>query len=62
MLVITVISVDVYPFLAFLDLTCHLEETGIGFFGCNVPLDSKETKLGSNDHEASSKFWWCGYF
>ena len=24
------ISVDAYPFFAFLDLTCHLEETGIG--------------------------------
>ena len=62
MLVVTVISVDVYPFLAFLDLTCHLEETGIGVFGCNVPLDSKETKLGSNGHEGSLKFWWCGHF
>ena len=54
---ITVISVDVYPFLAFLDLTCHLEDTGIAVFGCNVPLDSKETKLGSNGHEGSLKFW-----
>ena len=24
------ISVDTYPFLAFSDLTCHLEDTGIG--------------------------------
>ena len=31
-LVIAVISVDAYPFLAFSDLTCHLEDTGIGFF------------------------------
>ena len=30
MLVVAVISVDVYPFLAFSDLTCHLEVTGIG--------------------------------
>ena len=32
MLVVTVISVDAYPFLAFSDLTCHLEDTGIGVF------------------------------
>ena len=25
-----VISVDAYPFLAFTDLNCHLEDTGIG--------------------------------
>ena len=27
-----VISVDAYPFLAFSELTCHLEDTGIGVF------------------------------
>ena len=27
-----VISVDAYPFLALSDLTCHLEDTGIGVF------------------------------
>ena len=32
MLVVAVISVDVYPFFAFSDLTCHLEDTGIGVF------------------------------
>ena len=32
MLVVAVISVDAYPFLAFSDLTCHLENTGIGVF------------------------------
>ena len=32
MLVVTVISVDAYPFLAFPDLTCHLEDTVIGVF------------------------------
>ena len=31
-LVVIVISVDAYPFLAFLDLTCHLEDMGIGVF------------------------------
>ena len=32
MLVVAVISADAYPFLAFQDLTCHLEDTGIGVF------------------------------
>ena len=27
------INVDAYPFLALSDLTCHLEDTGIGVFG-----------------------------
>ena len=31
-LVVTVISINAYPFLAFSDLTCHLEDTGIGIF------------------------------
>ena len=31
-LVVVVVSVDAYPFLAFSDLTCHLEDTGIGVF------------------------------
>ena len=31
-LVVAVISVDAYPFLAFSDLTCHLEDTGISVF------------------------------
>ena len=30
MLVVTVISVDAYPFLAFSGLTCHLYDIGIG--------------------------------
>ena len=30
--VVVVISVDAYPFLTFSDLTCHLEDTGIGVF------------------------------
>ena len=29
---VAVISVDAYPFLAFSDLTCHLEDKGIGAF------------------------------
>ena len=31
-LVVAVISVDAYPFFAFSELTCHLEDTGIGVF------------------------------
>ena len=31
-LMVAVISVDAYPFLAFSGLTCHLEDTGIGVF------------------------------
>ena len=30
MLLVAVISVNDYSFLAFSDLTCHLEDTGIG--------------------------------
>ena len=29
---VAVISVDTYPFLVFSDLTCHLEDIGIGVF------------------------------
>ena len=29
---VAVISVDAYPFMAFSDLICHLEDMGIGFF------------------------------
>ena len=32
MLVLAVISVDAYPFLAVSDMTCHLEDMGIGVF------------------------------
>ena len=35
--VVAVISVDAYPFLAFSDLTCHLEDTGIGLFRLHCP-------------------------
>ena len=31
-LVVAVISVYAYPFLAFIGLTCHLEDTGMGVF------------------------------
>ena len=47
MLIVVVISVNVYPFffLAFFDLTCHIEYMGIvlgTFSGCTVLPDSKE--------------------
>ena len=29
---VAVIGVDVHPFFAFSDLTCHLEDTGIDVF------------------------------
>ena len=32
MLVVAVISVEAYLFLSFSDLTCYLEDTGIGTF------------------------------
>ena len=46
------ISVNAYPFLAFSDLTCHPEDTRIGFYGCTVPPDSKEAELRSSNQEA----------
>ena len=33
---VAVISVDTYPFLAFSDLTCHLEDTFIYVFICTL--------------------------
>ena len=44
---VAVISADAYDFLAFSDLTCHLEDNGIG------GKDDKDTKLGSNKQEPS---------
>ena len=32
MLLLALIGVDPYPFLAFSDLTCHLEDATIGVF------------------------------
>ena len=52
---VAVISVDAYLFLAFSDLTCHLEDTVIGVFWLHLPPDSKESELGNSDlREASS--------
>ena len=49
---VAVISVNAYPFLAFSDLTCRPEDTGISVF-CTVLPDSKDTELGSSNQEAS---------
>ena len=51
MLVVAMISVDAYSFFAFSNLTCYLEDMEIGSFGCTMPLDSKETELGSSNQE-----------
>ena len=32
MLVVAVVNVDAYPFFVFSELTCHLEDKGIGVF------------------------------
>ena len=52
-LVVAVISVYAYLFLAFSDLTCHLEDTGM-FSGCTVPPYSEETELGNSGHKSFS--------
>ena len=49
-LVVAVISVDAYPFLAFWDLNCHFEDTGIGVFW--LLCATWWTELGSSDQEA----------
>ena len=53
MLVVVVTNVDAYLFLAFLDLTCHLEGKEQVFSDWIVPPDSEETKFGTSDQEAS---------
>ena len=40
-LVVAVFRVDAYPFLAFSDLTCHLEDAGIGVFWLKVEVVTK---------------------
>ena len=50
---VAVISVYAYLFLAFSDLTCHLEDTGM-FSGCTVLPYSEETELGNSGHKSFS--------
>ena len=52
-LMAAVISADAYPFLAFSELTCHLEDMEIGVFWLHCAADIKETELGSSNQEAS---------
>ena len=46
-------SVDAYPFFAFSDLTCDLEDTGVDVSDCIVLPGSKEAELGISDQEGS---------
>ena len=41
------------PFLAISDLSCHLEDTGIGVYWLHCATDIKETELGSSNQVAS---------
>ena len=50
---VAVTSVDAYPFLAFLGLTCHLEDTGIGVFPVALCCLRVRRLFGSCDQEAS---------
>ena len=45
MLVVAVISVDAYPFLAFSDLTCHLEDTESYFLAAWFQLIARRLNL-----------------
>ena len=47
------ITVDVYPFLAFSDLTCHLQDTGIGIFWLQCCIIVRRPNLEETTHEAS---------
>ena len=49
--VVAVINIEAYSFLAFWDLTCHLED--VMFSVCTMLPDNKETKFWSSDQEAS---------
>ena len=51
-LVVAVISVDAYLFLAFSDLTYHLEDARTGVSWLHCAPDSKETELGRSKQEA----------
>ena len=51
MLVVAVINVDAYPFLAFSDLTCHLQDTEIGVFWLHCATSVRKPN-SSSDQEA----------
>ena len=62
MLVVAVISVDAYPFLAFSDLTCHLEDMGIGVFWLHCTDQEASTSAGKNTGVVlvPCRPWKCG--
>ena len=47
------ITVDVYPFLAFSDLTCHLQDTGIVIFWLQCCIIVRRPHLEETTQEAS---------
>ena len=53
-LVVAVVSADAYPFWLSQTWPVTLMIREYMFSGCTVPRDSKETKLGSSDQEASA--------
>ena len=62
------ISTDAYPFLAFSDVTCHLEDTELGSSNQEAsPPAGKNTGVvlepcSRMTVSPYSYFWWCGYF
>ena len=40
-------SEQFWCFLAFSDLTCHLQDTGLGFFACHIMLVTVSTAISS---------------
>ena len=55
-MVVAVISTDAYPFLASSDMTCHLEDIGIGvfWFQCRV-LIWKQKKASQKNPTVTMK-------
>ena len=52
-LMVVVNTINAYSFVAYPDLTYHLQNTGIDFYGCSLLPDNKETELGSSNQEFS---------
>ena len=46
-------NVDTYPFLAFINLTRHFEDTGISAFWLHCAADSKKSKPGKSNLQLS---------
>ena len=49
---VAVVSVDVYPFLTFSNLSCQLDDTGIGHDSAMLGVEVCPY----------SDFWWCRFF